>query len=134
MTAIETYAALEACLLAYPAALKEYPFGEEVAVFKVGGKMFALCSWREHPLRVNLKCPPEQADFFRGIFPAVTPGYHMNKRHWNTVTLDGSIPDEIVQEMLDTSYHLIADSLPRRVRQALGLSNPLPRAATSGKP
>ena len=119
MPAIETYAALEVRLLAFPGAVKEYPFGEDVAVFKVGGKMFALCPWQETPLRVNLKCPPEQADFFRGIFPAVTPGYHMNKRHWNTVILDGSVPDEIIAEMMVTSYDLVVARLPRRVRQAL---------------
>ncbi|RMF46284.1 MAG: MmcQ/YjbR family DNA-binding protein, partial [Anaerolineae bacterium] len=99
--------------------VKEFPFGPEVVVFKVGGKMFALVAWEEDPLKITLKSPPEEAEFLRSTYAAVSPGYHMNKRHWNTVTLDGSLPQAVLEEMIETSYSLVVGSLPRKVRQAL---------------
>ncbi len=113
------YEALEARLLAFPGAVREFPFGPEVAVFKVGGKMFALAAWMEEPLRVTVKCRPQDAEFYRAAFEAVAPGYHMNKRHWNTLTLDGSLPPDVLSEMLETSYALVLRGLPRRIRAAL---------------
>ena len=79
----------ERCL-GLPGASEEFPFGDEVSVFKVGGKMFALCSLdAEPPLQLSVKCDPELAVQLRSAYPAIGPGYHLNKRHWNTITLDG---------------------------------------------
>lgn len=106
-------------LLALPGALKDYPFGPEYLVCKVGGKMFALIALTAEPLRVNLKCDPEHAEVLRGYYPAVLPGYHMNKRHWNTVVLDGSIPADEILSMTEDSYRLVVNSLPKRSRQEI---------------
>jgi predicted DNA-binding protein (MmcQ/YjbR family) len=100
-------------------AVEDYPFGDEVTVFKVGGKMFALVMLEGEPGRVNLKCDPDLAIELRARFPAVTPGYHMSKRHWNTVELDGSIDDDELREMIDHSYDLVLGTLPRRVRDEI---------------
>ena len=101
-------------------AVEDYPFGDDVAVFKVGGKMFALVMLAGEPGRLNLKCDPEWALELRAKHAAVIPGYHTNKRHWNTVTLDGSLPDELVHDMVEDSYDLIVAALPRAVRERLG--------------
>ena len=95
-----------ACL-AKPGSAEDYPFGDEVAVFKVGGKMFALVPLAESPASVSLKCDPGLAAGLRQRYPAVTPGYHLNKRHWNTVTLDGSVPEEELLDLIDHSYQLV---------------------------
>ncbi len=90
------------------------PFGEDTLVFKVGGKMFALASLDEVPPRVNLKCNPEWALDLRDRYEEVQPGYHMNKKHWNTVELGGAIPDSELRAMIDHSYDLVAARLPKR--------------------
>ena len=87
---------------------EEFPFDEYTLVFKVNGKLFILISTNAHPLNVNLKCDPERAIELRERHAAVVPGYHMNKKHWNTVTLDGTIPSREVFEMIDHSYDLVA--------------------------
>jgi predicted DNA-binding protein (MmcQ/YjbR family) len=99
---------------------EEFPFGEGVSVFKVAGKMFALSMLERRPLKVSLKCEPELAHQFRKSYPAVQPGYHLNKRHWNTVTLDGSLPDGLVRDMIEDSYDLVVAALPRATRERLG--------------
>jgi predicted DNA-binding protein (MmcQ/YjbR family) len=93
-----------------------FPFDEVTLVFKVGGKMFALTNLDGEP-SVNLKCDPEKAIELREQFSAIVPGYHMNKLHWNTVYMDGSVPDKLLQEMIDLSYNLIFESLPRAKRE-----------------
>jgi predicted DNA-binding protein (MmcQ/YjbR family) len=98
-----------------PGAVSEYPFGPETRVFKVGGKMFALM----HDTRISLKCRPEHAVVLREQWPAVTAGYHLNRRHWNTVELDGSVPDAELAAWIEESYDLVFDSLPRATREAL---------------
>jgi len=103
-------------LLSKPGAVETFPFDTTTLVAKVGGKMFALFSIDETPPQVNLKCIPEQAELLRELFPAVRPGYHMNKRHWNTVTLDGSLPDADIIDMIDESYRLVVLGLPRHLR------------------
>jgi predicted DNA-binding protein (MmcQ/YjbR family) len=106
----------EQCV-ALPGAAEDYPFGDGVAVFKVGGRMFALV-----PLdggSVNLKCDPDVALELRARHPAVRPGYHQNKQHWNTVELDGSIEDDELRWMIDHSYELVVANLPRAVRNQL---------------
>jgi predicted DNA-binding protein (MmcQ/YjbR family) len=82
--------------LARPSAVEEFPFGPETSVFKVGGKMFALTALDTRPLTVSLKCEPSLAEALRAEHSAVRAGYHLNKRHWVTVTLDDSLPDELV--------------------------------------
>jgi predicted DNA-binding protein (MmcQ/YjbR family) len=93
------------------------PFGPDVLVYKVGGKMFALASPDDVPPSVNLKCDPERSILLRDEFSAITPGYHMNKRHWNTVVLDGSVPSALIRELIEHSYALV---LPRREKERGG--------------
>jgi predicted DNA-binding protein (MmcQ/YjbR family) len=110
---------LAACA-ARPGAIEDYPFGDGVAVFKVGGRMFALVSLEGDPGSVNLKCDPELAVALRAQYAAVRPGYHQDKRHWNTVELDGSLSAEELCEMIEHSYQLVVDRLPRAARARLG--------------
>ncbi|MFB9521089.1 MULTISPECIES: MmcQ/YjbR family DNA-binding protein [Streptomyces] len=114
-----TPAQLRSFCLEFNEAVEEFPFTPETSVFKVLGKVFALSALASEPLRVNLKCDPEIAVRLRGEHPAVVPGWHMNKRHWNTVTLDGSVPDRLVREMIEDSYDLVVAGLPRAVRLRL---------------
>ena len=102
-----------------PNAVEDYPFGDDVAVFKVGGKMFALVMLTDEPGSVNLKCAPDWALELRAMHAGVRPGYHQNKRHWNTVDLDGTIDDTDLQEMIDHSYELVISGLPRSERDCL---------------
>jgi predicted DNA-binding protein (MmcQ/YjbR family) len=104
---------------AKPGTVEDYPFGDQVAVFKVAGKMFALVPLGETPASISLKCDPELAAFLRNRYTAVTPGYHLNKRHWNTMTLDGSVPDDEVLELIDHSYDLVVARLTRAQRNQL---------------
>ena len=103
-----------------PGASEEFPFGAETSVFKVAGKMFALSALSAPELRVSVKCEPELAHALRASYPAIQPGYHLNKRHWNTVALDGSLSDELVLSMLEDSYDLVVAGLPKRTQEALG--------------
>ena len=107
---------LKALCLGFPGAVEDFPFGDEVSVFKVGGKMFAASHLDSQPLQVSVKCDPEIALRLRADHPAVAPGYHLNKRHWNTVTIDGSLPDQMLSEMLTDSYDLVVASLPKARR------------------
>jgi predicted DNA-binding protein (MmcQ/YjbR family) len=106
--------------LRQPAAIEDFPFGPEHSVFKVAGKMFALSALDRTPLEVSVKCEPELAVSLRHSYPAIRPGYHLNKRHWNTITLDGSLPDQLVRDLIEDSYDLVVSALPKRVRQQLG--------------
>jgi len=87
-----------------------------VSVFKVGGKMFAACDLDDRPLQVSVKCDPELAVRLRADYPSITAGYHLNKRHWNTITLDGSLNDQMVTDLLEDSYHLVVAALPKARR------------------
>ncbi|EAQ96448.1 MmcQ/YjbR family DNA-binding protein [Congregibacter litoralis] len=106
-------------LLDRPECWEDYPFGPGVAVFKVMDKMFATLGTENGVARTNLKCDPDEAMMLRDIFDAVLPGYHMNKRHWNTVLLDGSIPRSEIERMIDSSYALVVQGLPSKQRKAL---------------
>lgn len=97
---------------------EEFPFGNETLVFKVMGKLFALAGIDTFE-SINLKCDPEEAVQLREKYDAVQPGYHMNKKHWNTVILDGSLPDKLVFKMIDDSYNLIAAGLAKAEKKAL---------------
>jgi predicted DNA-binding protein (MmcQ/YjbR family) len=104
--------------LAKPGVTEHLPFDDRTLVFKVGGKMFALCDLEEFN-SANLKCDPERAVELREQYDAVTPGYHMNKTHWNTVKVDGDVNGRMLQELIDHSYELIVSSLPKREREKL---------------
>jgi predicted DNA-binding protein (MmcQ/YjbR family) len=101
-------------------ALEDFPFGPEHSVFKVAGKMFALSGLNRMPLEVSVKCEPELAVELRNSYPAIRPGYHLNKRHWNTITLDGRLSDQLVRDLIEDSYDLVVSALPKRVRDQLG--------------
>lgn len=106
-------------LLALPEAVEDYPFGPDAAVFKVAGRMFALLYHQAGALRLNLKCEPEQAQMLRDVFSEVRPGYHMNKRHWNTLALDGQLPAGEIRRQIEHSYARVVACLPRAVRNGL---------------
>ena len=101
------------------AAVEEFPFGEEVAVFKVMGKIFALIPVGATPPRISLKCDPTLAVILRETYPTVTPGYHLNKRLWNSIEVDGTIPDDELFEMIDHSYQEVVKGLSKKERDAL---------------
>ena len=100
-------------------ATEETPFGPEVLVYKVAGKIFALTAPGDFPATLNLKCEPGRALDLRDGYAAIRPGYHMNKRHWNTVTLDGSLPAALLRELIEHSYQLVVRGLPKKVREGL---------------
>jgi predicted DNA-binding protein (MmcQ/YjbR family) len=106
--------------LSLPGAEETFPFGPENSVFKVAGKMFALSRLGDTPLRISLKCDPSLAEQLREAHAAVIPGYHLNKRHWNTVILDGSLAEDMVGEMIEDSYDLVVSKLPIARRRTLG--------------
>jgi predicted DNA-binding protein (MmcQ/YjbR family) len=106
-------------------ATEATPFGEDVLVFKIGGKMFALLALDELPATVNLKCDPDRALEWRDRYQQVRPGYHMNKKHWNTVELGTGLSDAELRTMIDHSYELVANSLPKTVRAKLKLRRQL---------
>jgi predicted DNA-binding protein (MmcQ/YjbR family) len=113
-------AALRDQCLAFPGSEETFPFGAEASVFRVAGKMFALSALRRKPLQISLKCEPLIAEQLRAAHPAVRPGYHLNKRHWNTVTIDGSLPERMIKDMIEDSYDLVVSHLPASRRRALG--------------
>jgi predicted DNA-binding protein (MmcQ/YjbR family) len=113
-------AELKAWCLRQPGAVEEFPFSPGVSVFKVAGKMFALSVLDGSPLEVSVKCEPELAAQLRATYPAIRPGYHLNKRHWNTITLDGELADQLVRDLIEDSYDLVVSAMPRRVREQLG--------------
>ena len=107
--------------LDFPGAYEDFPFGPNTSVFKVEGKMFALTALASTPLKVSLKCEPELAEELRASYPdAIAPGYHLNKRHWNTVLCDGALSDAMVRDMIEDSYDLIVAAMPAAVRERLG--------------
>jgi predicted DNA-binding protein (MmcQ/YjbR family) len=116
-----TAARLRRCCLDRPGATEEFPFGPETSVFKVAGKMFAISALDRRPLEVSLKCEPELSELLRAGNAAIRPGYHLNKRHWITVTLDGSIPDAMVRDLIEDSYDLVVAGLPAKARSHLTL-------------
>ena len=106
--------------LSFAGAEETFPFGPRTSVFKVAGKMFALSQLGADSLRVSLKCEPHLADALRGANAAVLPGYHLNKRHWNTVVIDGSLPEQMIKDMIEDSYDLVVSRLPASRRRELG--------------
>ena len=95
------------------------PFGPDALVFKVLGKVFLITVLNEHPLQFNVKCEPENAIALREQYSCVLPGYHMNKKHWNTVIADGSVSDSLLQSWITDSYHLVLNKVPRKQRESI---------------
>jgi predicted DNA-binding protein (MmcQ/YjbR family) len=126
--------ALREYCLSFPGSTETFPFGPETSVFKVGGKMFALSQLAQHALRVSLKCEPLLAEQLRHTHTAVLPGYHLNKRHWNTVIIDGSLPEQMIKDMIEDSYDLVVSQLPVSHRRALGWPTDAPRAQAQREP
>jgi predicted DNA-binding protein (MmcQ/YjbR family) len=113
-------AELKGHCLSFTGAEETFPFGPNTSVFKVAGKMFALSQLAAIPLTVSLKCDPGLAEALREAHSAVLPGYHLNKRHWNTVIIDGSLPDQMIRDMIEDSYDLVVSKLPATRRRSLG--------------
>lgn len=105
--------------LSLPGAEETTPFGPDALVYKVAGKMFAITVPEDFPSRMNLKCDPERAVELRDEYKGIKPGWHMNKRHWNTVMLDGTVPPKLVRELVEHSYQLVVAALPKKAREGL---------------
>lgn len=101
-----------------PGVTEEFPFDESTLVFKVMGKIFALANVELFG-SINLKCDPERAIQLRENYAGIIPGYHMNKKHWNTLMMDGSVPDKLSYELIDHSYGLVVNSLPKKLKDEL---------------
>lgn len=110
---------LHAACLALNGAVETFPFNPETSVFKVEGKVFAISALDAVPLSVSLKCDPELAIRLRAEHQGITPGWHLNKKHWNTVLLDGAVPEKLVREMIEDSYDLVVAGLPRQTQLRL---------------
>lgn len=110
---------VQAYLLAKKGATEERPFGPDALVYKVVGKMFALIAEGSEPLKISLKCDPDEALALRDMYTAVVPGYHLNKRHWNTVTADETLPEAEFWRMIDQSYALVVRGLTRKKKAYL---------------
>lgn len=105
--------------LSKPASEETLPFGPDVLVFKVAGKVFLLLPLDSEDLQFNAKCDPEEAEELRERYPSVRPGYHMNKKHWNTIVVDGSVSTALIKKWIDDSYDLVVKSLPVKTREKL---------------
>jgi predicted DNA-binding protein (MmcQ/YjbR family) len=105
--------------LSKKAVTEDFPFGETTLVFRVKNKIFLLVSLDASPLQFNAKCEPDKAVELREQYDAIQPGYHMNKKHWNTVVIDGSVSSALIKEMIDDSYNLIVQYLPKKLREEL---------------
>ncbi|MBV9962141.1 MAG: MmcQ/YjbR family DNA-binding protein [Parafilimonas sp.] len=111
--------ALREYCLSKKAVTEDFPFGETTLVFRVKEKIFLLVALDAQPLRFNAKCDPEKAIELREEYDAIKPGYHMNKKHWNTIVIDSSISAKLIKEIIDDSYDLIIQSLPKKLREEL---------------
>ncbi len=111
--------ALRDHMLAKPGCEEDFPFGPQVMVFRVAGKMFGLMAWEEVPVYISLKCDPERSQELREQYAGINGAYHMNKKHWHSVALDGSVEMELARELMDHSYELIVATLPGKVRERL---------------
>jgi predicted DNA-binding protein (MmcQ/YjbR family) len=115
--------------LSFTGAEETFPFGPRTSVFKTAGKMFALSQLGADSLRISLKCEPQLAEALRGAHAAVLPGYHLNKRHWNTVIIDGSLSEQMIKDLIEDSYDLVVNQLPASRRRELGWTTNAPRAS-----
>ena len=111
-----TVAKMDEWCLSQPETVMEYPFGEGVRVYKVAGKMFALLPENENPPSISLKCDPLDAEVQRQKYSAVTGGYHLNKKHWNTIVMNGEVPNAELRSWIEDSFDLVVDGLPKAKR------------------
>lgn len=123
-----TLADVEAYCDERPNSVSSYPFGPSPLVYKIGGKIFALLGNRSGHDSVSLKCDPERTPMLRSSYPAITPGYHLNKTHWNTLVLDGSLPPSLIKQLIDHSHEIVAASAPRKRRANKKLHRPRTRS------
>src|SRR5215210_3263241 len=112
--------ALRDVCLGFAGAVEKRPFGPETTTFKVAGKIFAISALEREPLSVSLKCEPHLVPGLRAAHAAIGPGYHLDKRHWNTVTIDGTLDDAFLRDLIEDSYDLVVSKLPKRVHEELG--------------
>lgn len=110
---------LRKCFLGFPEVTEETPFDELTVVYKTAGKMFALINWEGKPLTVNLKCEPSKAEELRDQYACVVPGHHMSKKHWNTVTIDGSVSDELLKAWIAHSFDRVVAGMPKKLQERL---------------
>ena len=106
-------------LLSKPEAVETFPFGDDVHVFKVKNKMFALLGWRNDLMMLNLKCDPDEAVALRDIFPAITEGYHMDKKHWVSIYFDETVPAGEVQRLIDNSFLLVVSKMAKKDQKSI---------------
>ncbi len=119
---MRSIADVRAACAGLPGSSETFPFGATTLVFKVGGKMYALTGITDDPVTLSLKVRPEHGEELRAVHPAIRPGYHLNKRHWITATLDGTVPDALLRDLLSGSHALVVASLTRAQRAQLGLA------------
>lgn len=120
---LQSYEGLMAYIQSKPAVTSDFPFGLDTRVFRIGNKIFVLMSWDQDPIRISLKAEPTDAVILRQTYPAVSPGYHLNKQHWNTLVCDGSVPDDEVRHMIDESYHLVFEGLSKEIRAEIQMKS-----------
>lgn len=106
-------------MLTKPGAYLDYPFGKDVAVYKVNDKMFALIAEKTNPLNLSLKCDPQLAEVLRDKYESVLPGYHLSKKHWNTLILSGQLEDQEILDLINHSYDLVVSGLPAKDQEKL---------------
>lgn len=106
--------------LSKPLVTEEFPFDQTTLVFKVAGKMFALTGLDDPEFKVNLKCDPDRSVVLREEYESIRPGWHMNKKHWNTVHFDGTLPEKLFRDLVDHSYALVVKGLPKKIRDEIG--------------
>ncbi|MCK5827145.1 MmcQ/YjbR family DNA-binding protein [Candidatus Bipolaricaulota bacterium] len=114
-----TFEQFHAYLLSQPSTVEDRPFTPEIPVYKIGGKMFAYSSPNDVPPSITIKLDPLLGQMLRSTYKAVQPGYHMNKEHWNTIAIDGTIPDEELLSWIDEAYTLVRSKLPKKLQQQL---------------
>lgn len=112
---------LEKICISKNGSIKEYPFGDEAMVFKVMNKMFGFIMWEKSPLQIVIKSDPQDAIGYREIYDCVTEGYYMNKKHWSTITIDGTMKDKILIDMINESYDLVVAKLTKKEKNELSL-------------
>lgn len=112
-------AQIQQYLLDKPETHLDYPFGEDVLVFKVKNKMFALVGTNQDTISMNLKCDPDEGAALRDLFPAIRAGYHMNKKHWITIDFDGSIPEGELKRLMDNSFILVVNKMTKKDQQSI---------------
>lgn len=116
---ITSHKKLEEYILAKPGTDLSYPFGEQAAVYKVSGKMFALIGEKITPVNISLKCDPQLAEHLRQKYDEVQPGYHLNKRHWNTIVASGQLSEQEIFDLINHSYDLVVDGMPKKDQDKL---------------